>query len=98
MKEGFYLARGTACAIQLGHRISVALDFVQEAQFQADQLAQQLALEGTPLAAEEVSPGSVKGQLAGIAVSFFHYPYPLLNNHALLRSGGCSPSAHDTAS
>jgi Nucleotidyl transferase AbiEii toxin, Type IV TA system len=77
--KGFYLAGGTACAIQLGHRISVDLDFFQVAQFHADELSQQLALEGITLAAEEVSPGTVKGQLAGTAVSFFHYPYPLLS-------------------
>lgn len=77
--KGFYLAGGTACAIQLGHRISVDLDFFQEAQFQADQLARQLALEGITLAAEEVRPGTVKGLLARTAVSFFHYPYPLLS-------------------
>jgi hypothetical protein len=77
--KGFYLAGGTACAIQLGHRISVDLDFFQERQFHADELSRQLALEGLMLAAEEVSPGTVKGQLAGTAVSFFHYPYPLLS-------------------
>jgi hypothetical protein len=78
--RGFYLAGGTACAIQLHHRISVDLDFFQEAQFQADALAQQLSLEGIVLAAEEVSPGTVKGTLMETSVSFFHYPYPLLDN------------------
>jgi len=77
--NGFYLAGGTACAIQLGHRISVDLDFFQAVQFHADELSQQLALEGITLEAEEVSLGTVKGQLAGTAVSFFHYPYPLLS-------------------
>ena len=77
--KGFYLAGGTSCAIQLGHRISVDLDFFQEAQFHADELSQQLVIEGITLEAEEVSPGTVKGQLAGTAVSFFHYPYPLLS-------------------
>lgn len=77
--KGFYLAGRTACAIQLKHRLSIDLDFFQEAAFHADELSQQLALEGIILAAEEVSPGTVKGQLAGTAVSFFHYPYPLLS-------------------
>lgn len=77
--KGFYLAGRTSCAIQLGHRISVDLDFFQEAQFHADELSQQLVVEGITLKEEEVSPGTVKGQLAGTAVSFFHYPYPLLS-------------------
>jgi hypothetical protein len=77
--NGFYLAGGTACAIQLGHRISVDLDFFHATQFHADELSQQLALEGITLEAEEMSLGTVKGQLAGTAVSFFHYPYPLLS-------------------
>jgi hypothetical protein len=55
------------------------LDFFQAAQFHADELSQQLALERITLEAEEVSPGTLKGQLAGTAVSFFHYPYPLLS-------------------
>lgn len=76
--KGFYLAGETSCAIQLGHRISFDLDFFREAQFHADELSQHLALEGIILTAEEVSPGTVKGQLAGTVVSFFHYPYPLL--------------------
>jgi len=75
----FYLAGGTACAIQLGHRISVDLDFFQEAQFHADELSQQLFREGITLETEELSPGTLKGKLAGTAVSFFHYPYPLLS-------------------
>lgn len=77
--KGFYLAGGTACAIQLRHRISVDLDFFQEALFQADELSQQLLAEGIILTAEELGPGTIKGQLAGTAVSFFHYPYPLLS-------------------
>ncbi len=77
--QEFYLAGGTACAIQLRQRISVDLNFFQAAQFHADALSQQLAVEGITLAAEEVSPGTLKGQLAGTAVSFFHYPYPLLS-------------------
>ncbi len=77
--KGFYLAGGTACAIQLRHRISVDLDFFQEAQFHADELSQQLLYEGIILEAEELSPGTLKGRLAGTAVSFFHYPYPLLS-------------------
>jgi len=77
--KGFYLAGGTACAIQLGHRISIDLDFFQTAQFYADDLSRQLALERIMLEAEEVSPGTLKGRLVGTAVSFFHYPYPLVN-------------------
>lgn len=76
---GFYLAGGTACAIQLRHRISADLDFFQEALFQADALVRQLSLEGIVLAAEEVRPGTVKGVLMETSVSFFHYPYRLLD-------------------
>jgi hypothetical protein len=39
-------------------RISVDLDFFQAAQFHADELSQQLALEGITLEAEEMGSGT----------------------------------------
>ena len=63
----------------LGIEFQLTWTFSKKPQFHADELSQQLALEGITLKAEEVSPGTVKGQLAGTAVSFFHYPYPLLS-------------------
>ena len=74
----FYLAGGSAAALHLEHRVSVDLDFfTPEDDYEAQPLTQALQAIAE-LEIEQQSRGTLNGRLAGIRVSFFAYPYPLL--------------------
>lgn len=72
---GWYLAGGTALALQVGHRQSVDLDFfTQESDFD------RLALEGVLLKTgnwntTSATAGTLYGEYAGAKVSFIAYPF-----------------------
>lgn len=73
-ESGWYLAGGTALALQAGHRKSVDLDFfTQEKSFSNDEL-----LGHFPLIAEWITDinekNTVYGELCGAKVSFIAYP------------------------
>lgn len=72
--KNFYLAGGTALAIQLGHRKSVDLDWFSANNFSNGELKGKLSLLGKfTLTSEE--PGTINGILDGVKISFFHYRY-----------------------
>lgn len=74
----FYLAGGSAIALYLGHRISVDLDFfTYQDDYEAEPLIQQLQTVGH-LVIRQQSRGTLNATLGGTLVSFFVYPYPLL--------------------
>jgi hypothetical protein len=73
----FYLAGGTALALQLGHRTSVDLDFFSEKTFDEERIVQSLAVLGR-LQILEKSEQSVTGILDGVKFSFLGYQYPTL--------------------
>lgn len=72
-----YLAGGTALALQIGHRISVDLDFFIQHEFNEMELSAELA--SLP---EFIQDGTAKwtvwGKIAGTKFSIFYYKYPLL--------------------
>ena len=72
-----YLAGGTACALQLGHRISVDLDFFTPVEFDAKESVKSLKKIGA-FELERQSWGTVLGTFAGIKFSIFIYKYPVL--------------------
>ncbi|MBM3813818.1 MAG: nucleotidyl transferase AbiEii/AbiGii toxin family protein [Acidimicrobiia bacterium] len=75
--EGFYLAGGTALALQLGHRRSVDLDFFSGRGFDVEAHLQKLhRLGGFSLTGMAV--GTVHGHCRGVKVSFLEYDYPVL--------------------
>jgi predicted nucleotidyltransferase component of viral defense system len=74
----FYLAGGTALALQLGHRRSDDLDFFCEHDFDGEQLAQDILRIGGTIDTE--SPGTLHASMAGPKLSFFRYPYPLIGD------------------
>lgn len=76
--KDFYLAGGTACALWLGHRISVDLDFFTKEHFKVEKLKQELKKIGE-VTVEQESEDTFNGKLGDLKVSFFLYPYPLLN-------------------
>lgn len=75
--EPFYLAGGTALALHFGHRISADLDLFCEQPFNEQALITALStLDEFTL--EQHEEGTVHSIVAGAKVSFFHYPYPML--------------------
>jgi hypothetical protein len=73
----FYLAGGTALALEYGHRQSVDLDWFNPKHFRTKTVIHQLAALGEfELLNEE--EGTVDALLDDVKVSFFHYPYKLL--------------------
>lgn len=78
---GFYLAGGTGLALRLGHRVSADLDFFRQDAFREQSLVDALAQRGG-FSLTHREPGTVHGNLDGIKASFFHYPYPLLEEPA----------------
>lgn len=73
----FYLAGGTALALELGHRISVDLDFFCIHDFSTEEIATKLIKKGE-LETTDRSTTTFNGSLNGVKISFFKYPYRLL--------------------
>lgn len=78
-ERSFYLAGGTALALQIGHRRSVDLDWFSEAPLTNPlRFARELQDAGMPLRIERAERGTLHGTVFGVRVSFFEYRYPLL--------------------
>jgi hypothetical protein len=78
-QHGFYLAGGTALALQLGHRRSVDFDWFREDPIDDPlRLAAELRTPRFRLETERVERGTLHGRAGGIRVSFLEYRYPLL--------------------
>lgn len=75
--KDFYLAGGTAAALQLGHRISYDLDFYSPKNFDSAVLAKNIDTIGQ-FNVSQVGEGTVLGNLNSVNISLFYYPYPLL--------------------
>lgn len=72
-----YLAGGTACALQLGHRLSYDLDFFTETEFPTETTLKQLEqLPGFKLS--ETAKWTILGSFPKVKFSYFYYPYPLI--------------------
>jgi hypothetical protein len=75
--DGFYLARGTGLALQLGHRHSVDLDLFSRTEFDAERLHTRLSVLGG-LHVRQAAPGTLHLEFREVLVSFLHYPYATL--------------------
>jgi hypothetical protein len=76
--QGFYLAGGTASALQLGHRRSVDFDWFSEARI-PDPLRLARELEETaPVRVTATEKGTLHATLFGVRLSVIEYRYPLL--------------------
>jgi len=85
-ESGWYLAGGTALALQAGHRKSVDLDFFTQVSFE-DVTPLRRRLPGEPdFAVDKESPGTLYGRLHGAKVSFISYPF-FLPREAFLSYG-----------
>ncbi|MFA5961198.1 MAG: nucleotidyl transferase AbiEii/AbiGii toxin family protein [Parcubacteria group bacterium] len=72
--KDFYLAGGTALAIQLGQRESIDLDWFTEKEFSLGKLKGQLADTGNFEVVSE-APGTLHGILDGVKITFLYYNY-----------------------
>ncbi|MFA5777588.1 MAG: nucleotidyl transferase AbiEii/AbiGii toxin family protein [Parcubacteria group bacterium] len=70
----FYLAGGTALAIQLGHRESVDLDFFSKENFSNSEIKKKLSEIGDFFLSGE-EEGTINGVLDGVKLSFLRYDY-----------------------
>ncbi len=75
--QGWYLAGGTALALQYGHRRSVDFDWFRPTSFSLEPLKRRLQGLGKLTVVSEAT-GTFHGRLAGVRLSFLHYPYRLL--------------------
>lgn len=76
--KGFYLAGGTALALQLGHRRSIDLDFFSDVFPKRDLLIQGMEQYEPQITNE--APGTIDMLVSDVKVSFLEYNYPLLEN------------------
>jgi hypothetical protein len=76
---GFYLAGGTALALQLGHRRSVDFAWFRENPIDDPlRLAAGLRTSAFRFETDRVEKGTLHGRAGGVRVSFLEYGYPLL--------------------
>ena len=74
-----YLAGGTALALQLGHRISVDLDFFTHEPFDERLVSQELG-SVQEFSLEQLAPATVLGKIGETRLSLFFYKYGLLED------------------
>ncbi len=72
-----YLAGGTACALQLGHRVSIDLDFFTNQEFDAKKIIQALQKIGH-FKLQQEEWGTILGSFEDVRFSLFIYNYPVL--------------------
>lgn len=77
-KYGFYLAGGTALALQIGHRTSLDFDFYIEKKFNNRKLLKDLENRFKDVKLIQIPEQTLIIKVSGVEVSFFHYPYPLI--------------------
>lgn len=77
LSKVFYLAGGTALALQLGHRTSLDLDFFGKKEFSENRCIAALSKNGK-FNLTQKDWQTVHGRFNTTRVSFMHYPYRLL--------------------
>lgn len=78
-KLDFYLAGGTALALQLGHRTSIDFDFYSKKHFESVKLIQLLKESFPKLKVTFQAEDTLRLEIAQTEVSFFNYKYILLD-------------------
>lgn len=76
-EAGFYLAGGTALAIQVGHLRSLDLHWFRGPSFDAMTLVRRLSAS-VELTVESTAEETLHATVSGVQVSFLAYAYPLL--------------------
>ncbi len=76
--SGFYLAGGTALALQIGHRTSLDFDFYTKKRFDTRELHRLLERKFKEVILLQKAEETLIVKINGVAVSFFRYPYSLI--------------------
>lgn len=79
-KDRFYLAGGTALALQIGHRKSIDFDFFTEKKFNETRLKLELLdiFKNEKVVMIQEAWQTIEIMVNGVKLSFFYLPYPLL--------------------
>ncbi|MEX8548437.1 MAG: nucleotidyl transferase AbiEii/AbiGii toxin family protein [Mucilaginibacter sp.] len=75
--KDFFLVGGTALALQIGHRISIDLDFFNQSAFDENFLIAELESKYN-FQLDYQSKNTLKGEMQGIKVDFITHNYPLV--------------------
>jgi hypothetical protein len=87
--EGFYLAGGTALALQIGHRLSVDFDLFSPEEISSTLLAKAKRIfQGNSVTASVNDPGELTVFVNGVKITFLCYPYPVVRD--LISENGLS--------
>lgn len=81
-RDRFYLAGGTALALQLGHRDSVDFDFFNPNPFSTEKLWQEIgeSFESSALTKIQEEENTLSVTINGVKASFFRFPYPMIGS------------------
>ena len=78
-KDGFYLAGGTALALQIGHRLSVDFDLFSPYPIKKTLLARvETVYEGMPIETLVNNSRELTLLAQGVKHTFLHYPFPVI--------------------
>lgn len=78
--DDFYLAGGTALALQIGHRISVDFDLFSEKEISKNLLAKiKRVFEGKTIIASVNNPDELTVFADDVKITFLKYPFPVIN-------------------
>ncbi len=78
LRDYFYLAGGTALALQIGHRKSIDLDFFSDEPIKKTLLKEIEELFNTTASVIVNTKNELTVSIHGVKLSFIHYPFPLL--------------------
>lgn len=79
-KKDFYLAGGTALALQIGHRVSIDFDFFKENDFETGNLYERVHEVFGEVARIQESQNTLSVVVQGdVKISFIKYRYPLID-------------------
>ena len=81
----FYLAGGTALALQIGHRVSADFDLFSDREIPHDLFSEtKKVFAGREIALSVRNPDELTIFVDGIKATFLHYPFPVLGEKVLL--------------
>lgn len=77
--QDFYLAGGTALALQIGHRISVDFDLFSFSELSSNLLQKiKRVFTGSKMTLTYRAPEQLNLLIDGVKFTFFYFPYPLM--------------------
>lgn len=78
-KYGFYLAGGTALALQIGHRTSIDFDFYSQKKFDSSLIAKIIKDQFPQAKIISKAEDTLKAEIKKTQMSIFYYRYPLIS-------------------